>query len=150
MSDLPPPPPPPPPGNGWVPPPPGAGYGGQAGGAIQYSPQLSRPQSSGLATASLVLGIISIVTFWTFGFGVLLGILAVILGVVARRRARDAVGQTNAGRATAGIVTGVLGAIGGLLFVLMIVLVWDDVVTEIENESRDGFCDTGNPWDPDC
>ena len=150
MSDQPPP-PPPPPGGRWAPPPPGQGPGPAGNDAgVYYSPQMSQPQSNGVATASLVLGILSIVTFWAFGFGAVLGILAIVLGVMGRRRAREAVGNPNAGRATAGIVTGILGAIGGLLFVLMIVVVWPDVVDEIETQSDDGFCDAGNPWDPDC
>lgn len=150
MSDQPPP-PPPPPGNQWAPPPPGQGFGPSGTDAgVYYSPQMSQPQTNGIATASLVLGILSIVTFWTFGFGVVLGILAIVFGVMGRKRSREAVGTPNAGRATAGIVTGILGTIGGLLFVLMIVLIWPDVVDEIESQSQDGFCDTANPWDPDC
>ena len=137
---------PPPPGNQWPPAP--GGYGGPPG-AVYYSPQLSQPQSNGLSTASLVLGILSIVGFWTFGIGVLFGIAAVVLGVMGRNRSRTQDGAST-GRATAGIVTGVLGMLGGALFVAMIVAVWPDVVDQIEEDSRDGFCDTANPWDPDC
>jgi hypothetical protein len=137
-------PPPPPPGGQWPP------AGGHAPpGAVYYSPQMSQPQSNGLSTASLVLGILSILGFWTFGIGILFGLIAVVLGVLGRNRSRNQDGGTT-GRATGGIITGVLGILGGALFIAMVVAVWPDVVDQIEEDSRDGFCDTANPWDPDC
>lgn len=59
--------------------------------------------NNGKATASLVLGIISIVcvmgTFYTSWIGLILGILAIILGNKARK-------ETPGGIATAGFVCG--------------------------------------------
>lgn len=152
QSQPPPPAPSPAPGQ-WAPPPPvpggvAGGYGGPPG-AVYYSPQLSQPQSSGAATAALVLGILSIVGFWTFGVGVALGIAAVVLGIIGRKRSNQT-GGSSSGRATAGIVTGVLGVLGGLLFIAMVASVWPDIREQIEEDSRDGICEPDNPWDPDC
>lgn len=104
-----------------------------------------------MATASLVLGIISIVTFWTFGFGVLLGILAIIFGVLGINRAKELPHQFNLGRAKAGLITGILGTIGGILFVVVIVVFLGDAIEDIDTDFPDGVC---NPdrflQDPDC
>lgn len=65
---------------------------------------------AGMATAALVLGILAIVTCWTVIGGVLLGVLAIVFGVVAARKARR--GEAGGhGRAVAGIATGAVGLI---------------------------------------
>ena len=98
-------PPPPPPG------PPAAGYGG-------YSPyaQSTRPARNGMGVAALILGISSIVLCWTVIVGVVGGILAIIFGVIGRRRwkRREA---TNGGVALAGIITGAIGLVVTVIIV---------------------------------
>ena len=72
--------------------------------------------TSGMAVASLVLGIISILFC-----GLLLGPLAVIFGGISKSRIEQSAGTLGGGgMATAGIVTGIIGA---ALHVLIIVLV---------------------------
>ena len=78
-----------------------------------YQP-VARP-TNGLSIASLVLGICSIVLWWFFGLGIVLGILAVVFGVKARRR-------TPNGMATAGLVTGIIGLSLSVLFVVLVVI----------------------------
>jgi hypothetical protein len=70
----------------------------------------------GMATAALVLGIIAILTSFTVIGGVVLGLLAIVLGIVAARRAKRGLAPGR-GRAVAGIIT---GAIGLLLSVALI------------------------------
>lgn len=82
-----------------------------------YARTDGRPRN-GLGTAALVLGILAVVTSWTVFGGVVLGILAIVFGIVGRGRARRGE-ATNKGSATAGLV---LGAIGLLLSVALIVL----------------------------
>lgn len=65
---------------------------------------------NGAGTAALVLGIIAIVLSWTVVGGIVLGILAVVFGIVGRGRASRGE-ATNRGSATAGIVTGVIGVV---------------------------------------
>lgn len=117
-------PPPPPPGTGpgWGPPPPPPGqqpppyqqpgWGGGYGYGSPYGPPPQR--TNGLAIASLVLGIVGIVTC---GVG---SILAIIFGFVARSQIRDSHGtQSGAGMATAGIICGFVSiAIVALVFAI--------------------------------
>lgn len=79
-------------------------------------PPVPAGNRNGLGTAALVLGILSLVTWFLF-IGGLFGIVAVVLGFLGRSRAkrREA---SNGGMALAGIVT---GAVGILLTVLVIV-----------------------------
>lgn len=175
MSDFsppggPPPPPPPspdePPQPGWwkasdgnwyppeqapqhqAPPPPGAqpyGHGPQG-----YQPYTGGQEGNSIATWSLGLGIASIVLCWAFGFGILLGILAIIFGIVGNNKARQLPGRTNEGKAKAGLITGILGTIGGALFLVFLVAIADDVVDEMERQQDDGICDENSIFDPDC
>jgi heme/copper-type cytochrome/quinol oxidase subunit 2 len=62
---------------------------------------------AGMATTALVLGILALVTCFTVIGGIVLGLLAVVFGFIARGRARR--GAPGGGRAVAGIVTGVIG-----------------------------------------
>lgn len=79
-------------------------------------PPLPAGNRNGLGTAALVLGILSLVTWFLF-VGGLLGIVAVVLGVLGRGRAKRGE-ASNGGMAVAGIVTGGLGV---LLTVLVVV-----------------------------
>lgn len=92
-------PPPPPPGTypGGYPPQP---YGG-------YPPPVPAAPKNGLGTASLVVAIISLFTL--FG-GVVLGIVAVVLGFLGRGRVKRGE-ATNGGVAMAGIILGFLSII---------------------------------------
>jgi len=73
---------------------------------------------NGLGVAALVLGILAILTFWTVAGGVLLGLIAIVLGVVGRGRAKRGE-ATNGGMALAGVI---LGALGLLVSVALIAL----------------------------
>lgn len=82
------------------------------------APQGYRQRRNGLGTASLVLGILSVLTIPTMVFGVLFGALAVIFGPFGRRRAQRGE-ATNGGVATTGVVLGAIGltlAVGLLIF----------------------------------
>lgn len=71
-----------------------------------------RPGGDGLATAALVLGILSLFLLVVCGVGVLLALVGLILGIVAVTRGG------GRGRAVAGIVLSVLTLLLALLFVL--------------------------------
>ncbi|MBT1192955.1 DUF4190 domain-containing protein [Rhodococcoides kroppenstedtii] len=104
--------------------------GGQYEAAPQYAGgyQQQPPASpkNGMGIAALILGIISVLAFWTFGFGILLGIVAVILGIVGRNRAKR-LEATNKGVATTGLVFGILGIIAGAVFIALSVWVFNEV-----------------------
>ena len=83
-------------------------YGGQPYGGPAFGEARPAPRN-GLGTAALVLGILAVIT-GLFIVGGLLGIAAIVLGVLGRKRV--ARGEaTNGGMAIAGIVLGVLGVL---------------------------------------
>jgi len=78
------------------------GYGQPAPGGPAGSPK------NGLGVAALVLGILALLTSFTVLGGVLFGLLAIVLGLVGRGRAKRGE-ATNGGMALAGVILGVLG-----------------------------------------
>lgn len=79
------------------------------------------PRSDGKATASLVLGIVSLTIGWC-GFALLTGPAAIILGLVALRSSdRASVPITNRGAATAGVITGILGTLAMIVFYILVI-----------------------------
>ncbi|MEU3188003.1 DUF4190 domain-containing protein [Streptomyces sp. NPDC006923] len=94
---------------------PAAGYPGYGQPGWQETP------SNGMGIAAMVLGIIAVAVFCLWGLGVILGVLALIFGIIGRRRARR--GQaTNGGMALAGIILGAIGAVISGAFVAF--LIW--------------------------
>lgn len=92
-------------------------YGGQAYGGQPYGQHGQHgSQRKGMAIAALVLGALALLTCWTILGGILLGVAALVVGLVAVSRARKGAGGGK-GLAIAGIVLGVLGAVlsGALL-----------------------------------
>jgi hypothetical protein len=73
-------------------------------------------QTNGKATGSLVCGIISL-----FCFGIILGVVAIALGVIARNEITASGGsQKGEGMALAGIILGALGAIFGIGWIVWV------------------------------
>jgi hypothetical protein len=71
---------------------------------------------NGMGTSALVLGIIGLVLFWTVVLGIILGVLALIFGIIGRRRAsrREA---TNGGVALAGAILGGVALVGAIIVI---------------------------------
>ncbi len=118
----------PPPGYGAPPGGPGApGYGEAPtyGGSSGYGGPPARPPSNGIGIAALVVGIVSLFTWWIPVLGLVVAIVAVVLGIVGIRKASK--GQaTNKGMAIAGLVTGALGLIASLLVTIFFLTAADD------------------------
>lgn len=101
-----------------------------------YQPQYPNPQhayppqynnyahpSSGKATASLVLGIISLVFFWMSFFAfvsVICSIIGIVLGNSARKELRPEQGQ---GKATAGLVCSIIGLALSVIMLVVFTLI---------------------------
>jgi hypothetical protein len=80
----------------------------------------SGPQKRGLAITSLVLGIVSLVLFFACFLGVFCGIPAVILGHLARGRAKKSPDQFGGGgMALAGLIMGYLGLVATVAYVIV-------------------------------
>lgn len=111
-----------------------------------------------MATAALVLGIVGICLFWTFGFGMLLGILAVVFGLIGLSNARKVPGRPSAGRAIAGIATGAVALVVGFGFLAIFVWAANDISDDFEgidgginSDPSDGICNANRYLqDPDC
>ncbi|MER7744882.1 DUF4190 domain-containing protein [Streptomyces bacillaris] len=114
-------PPPPTAGHYGYPAPPAQPYGGYPGYDAYGGHQPWGPQpSNGLGTAALVLGIISVVGFCMYGVNIVLGILALIFGIIGLGRAKRGE-ATNRGMAIAGIITGSVGIVLGSVILGFIV-----------------------------
>lgn len=79
------------------------GYPGYPGYAGQQA--WGPAPANGLGVAAMVLGIISVVGFCMWGLGIILGLLALIFGIIGRGRAKRGE-ATNGGMALAGIILG--------------------------------------------
>jgi hypothetical protein len=67
-------------------------------------------RTDGLAIGSLITGILSLVCFWPFCLGILLGPAAAIMGFISRQRVAASGGTVGGGGlALAGLVLGVVG-----------------------------------------
>ncbi|MEU5142129.1 DUF4190 domain-containing protein [Streptomyces sp. NPDC021139] len=104
-------------------------------------------RGNGLAIAALVLGILAVVLFWTVIGGVLLGILALVFGIIGARRARGG----RAPRRTMsifGAVLGVLGVIGSVVIIAIGASIlnsdefkdFDDCVQHADTQSERDAC----------
>ena len=85
-----------------------------------------RPPANGLAIASMVLGIMSLV-LWIAVWGyIIMAPLAIILGAVAKKKGNQS------GMATAGIVMGIISISTGVLFWVacgaFLCAMWDDMM----------------------
>ncbi|MEU2760854.1 MULTISPECIES: DUF4190 domain-containing protein [unclassified Streptomyces] len=81
-------------------------------------------RTNGFAVAALVLGLLACLFFWTVAGGLLLGLLAVVFGVIAALRTR----QGRAPRrvmAIVGAAFGALGLIGSVIVLVVAVSVFD-------------------------
>ena len=71
--------------------------------------------------ASIALGALSVITFWTFGLGIVLGLGAIGAGVVASRSEES---EPKSLEALFGILSGALGVVAGLIFLLVAAPQW--------------------------
>lgn len=70
-------------------------------------------ERSGMATASLVTGIFSIILAYFTGFlGVILGIVAILLGIFSKGNA-----PVRSGKSIGGIITGAIGLVFGIIII---------------------------------
>lgn len=95
-------------------------YGGQPE-YNQYDPNMNQPQESkGLSIAALSVGILSLLTSCCGCVGLLVSIVAIVLGIIGRPKG-------GKGMATAGIIC---GAIGLILCVILTILSFSIYSTE--------------------
>jgi uncharacterized membrane protein len=116
-------------------------------GSTQPHTGAAAGRGNGPAIAALVLGILAVVLFWTVIGGVVLGILALVFGIIGARRARGG----RAPRRTMsifGAVLGVLGIIGSVVIIAIGASIlnsdefkdFDDCVQHADTQSERDAC----------
>lgn len=113
-------------------------------GQVPQPPQPPQPpvppgvpgQTNGLAIAGMVCGILGLVLFWFPYLGIVLGILGLVFGVLGRNRATQ-LGGVGQGMALAGIVTGAVAVLVGILWIVFIISQADEaeeILQQLEDE----------------
>lgn len=104
-------------------------------------------RSNGPAVAALVLGVLAVILFWTVIGGVVLGLLALVFGVIGARRARS--GRAPHGKMSiVGAVLGALGVIGSVVVISIGASIlnsdefqdFDDCVRQADTKSERDAC----------
>jgi hypothetical protein len=121
-------PPPPQPYAGYSAPPPQPYAGYSAPPPQPYAGYSAPPVGprNGLGIASLIIAIIALVTCASVVLGVILGIVAIVIGFAARGRVKRGEAN-NGGVAIAGIVLGFIAIIASLAFIAIWVAVFREV-----------------------
>ncbi|QXJ23043.1 DUF4190 domain-containing protein [Actinomadura graeca] len=115
------------------------GYGSDPYGQYQQQPSVQHhyygggppvvPRNNGMAVASMVLGIIGVLTCG----GVVFSVGAIIFGHVAQGQIRRS-GEGGGGMATAGLILGYIFAVIGLLYWIVIVGIYGAAIWSINND----------------
>ncbi|MFM9367525.1 DUF4190 domain-containing protein [Streptomyces sp. Da 82-17] len=109
-------------------------FGPPPGGQPMAPPFPTPPQpQNGLGTTALVLGIIGAVLFFTVWGGIILGVLALIFGLIGHARARKGL-ATNKGVALAGTILGGLAVVVSIVWLVVVVMAVQKVSDEIQKE----------------
>ncbi|WP_228989902.1 DUF4190 domain-containing protein [Streptomyces sp. DH8] len=131
---------PPPAAHYGYPAPPAQPYGGYPGyGAYGVGPAGWGPvPNNGLGTAAMVIGIVSVVGFCLYGLNIVLGILALIFGIIGLGRAKRGE-ATNRGMALAGVILGSVGIVVGATILGLII--WAATHADSDSDYNDSYDD---------
>ena len=119
---------------------PNAPYGGGPNDPQMNPYQQDNSGKKGLAIAALVLGILSLPAILTVVGGIVLGLIAIILGIVA---ARGASKGKNGGKGLA-ITGAVLGALGLIVSVVIVVVGVSFLNSDTGQNLQDCLSDAGS------
>ncbi|MBU3869510.1 DUF4190 domain-containing protein, partial [Streptomyces sp. 4503] len=93
--------------------------------------------NNGHGTAALVLGIIGLVLSPSIVFGIILGVLAIVFGVLGRARAASGE-ATNGGSALAGVILGVVAVVASVAMIFVYIATGDD---SSDSDDDPGYAD---------
>ncbi len=95
-------------------------------------------KKNGMATAAMVLGIISIVLGFFGLLGIITGIVAIILAVVAKNQIKaDPSMAGSAGAAKGGLIMGIIGTAIGIIMIVLVMM----AASALKNSFEDSFGD---------
>ncbi len=104
---------------GSMPPPPTYGTGPAHGTGPGWSGGGVVAPRNGFGITALVLGILAVVLCWTAIGGIVLGVLAIIFGILGINRANHGI-ASGRGMPIAGLVTGIVGLVISVLLVFVL------------------------------
>ncbi len=108
----------------------------------QMPPNMGMPQQSvpgkGMAIASLILGIVSLALCLYWFIALPAGIVAVVLGVISRKRG------VGAGLSLAGIITGAIGAVLALIIAILAFSGGGFLKSYCDNNPDNAYCQQQN------
>ena len=94
-------------------------------------------KKNGMATAAMVLGIISIVLGFFGLLGIICGIVAIILAIVAKNQIKaDPSMAGSAGAANGGLIMGIIGTVIGVVMIVLAMMLMNAVAGEFEDAAR--------------
>lgn len=115
--------------------------------SLQYGAPVAPSTTNGLAISSLITGIVALLFAFIPFVGVisvLIGAVAVVLGVMAKRKVSEVGGG---GMATAGIVVGALGALIAIIWLVLTIAVFnaaDDNLDDISDQIQQQIDESDN------
>lgn len=84
------------------------------------TPMGPKDPGKGFSIAGLVLGIVAVALSWSYGVGLICGIIGIVMAVLGKKKSTEA-GFVNTGMATAGLVLSIIGTcFAGLLTVICV------------------------------
>lgn len=94
-----------------------------------------------MAVAALVCGIVGAVLSFTVIGGLVLGVLAIIFGVIGRNRVKSDPAVPHKGLATAGLVLGIVA--------VLLTLLWVAAINDAVNETNEGLDELQQEFEQD-
>lgn len=113
-------------------------------------PPFPQQPRNGLGVAALVIGIVGVLIAlvpFMFWLGAILGLLALIFGIIGMGKANKGE-ATNKGSALTGVITGALAIVISIVWVVVLATAVKDVAEEIEKENDKLKSGTTAPADP--
>jgi hypothetical protein len=110
------------------------------------------PETNGVALAALLVGIGAVLTFWLCGLGAVVGLAALVLGILGVSRANKLADGRGKGQAISGIVLGAIAIIISVGFIALIVASDDTGDSgDVNTDPSNGSCNYERfMQDPDC
>ncbi len=92
----------------------------------------AKQMGKGLGIASMVCGIVAVVFCWTIYLGIICGIVALVLGIIALVKKAEGKGMS-----IAGVVTGAIGLVISVVFLILGIVAANKIADAVESVTTD-------------